>query len=136
MGQLAQTSTQIAKIPGDCYNLAQLARLRAGGYLQIGLDDNLVFLRVSHWRCRNRRLGEDLLTWSDFRNGDRRGLQEPVECSLAIHHPYARTIIHQVYDRLRERLLAEQPYRDHGTRADLLNLPVPAGRSCDGPRYR
>jgi hypothetical protein len=131
MGSIAYTSNQQCLVPGDCYNMASLARLRAGGYLQVGLtdlSDNVVFLTASRWRCWNRRLNEDLLSWSDFHPGSRTSLDAPVECTLTIHHPYSRTIIYRVYDSLQRRLQHELLPFDSADTDNLLILPLGQGR--------
>jgi len=136
MGQLAQPSTRQCLVPGDCYNMARLARLRAGGYLEIGMADNVVFLSASNWRCRSRKLGEDLLGWTDFRSSNRLGLRDPVECTLTVHHPFSRTIIHQIYDSLMARLRQEQPRVDEPDTRALLILPFHRDRGRAGRLHR
>lgn len=140
MGSIAYPpSTQQCLVPGDCYNMASLARLRAGGYLQVGLtglSDNVIFLTASRWRCWNRALNQDLLSWGDFRRSTREGLDDPIECTLTVHHPYSRTIIHRVYDSLRERLQHELPPFDSAATDNLLILPPRPPRGFGGRRER
>lgn len=98
------------QIPADCFNLVRLARKRVGGYLEInlpGLSDNTMVVGDARWRCRNRKLGAVLLTWEDFRNGNRSGLLDPVECSLTMHHSYSRTIIWHLYESLKTAMQRE-----------------------------
>ena len=49
-------------------------------------------------QCWNRPLNTLLLTWHDFRIGERHDLAAPIGCTLSVHHSYSRTIIHRVYD--------------------------------------
>lgn len=97
-------------VPADCFNLVRLVRKRIGGYVEInlpGMSDNTVVVGEDRWKCRNRKLGEVLLTWEDFRNGERSGLLEPVECTLTLHHSYSRTIIWHLYDSLKTAMQRE-----------------------------
>jgi hypothetical protein len=103
MGEISYPSQRTCWIPARCFNLAYLARIRTGGYLQLGLpgmSDNLIFLSAPNWRCWNRKLDAELISWSGFQNAKRDGLHEPVACTLTLHHPYSRTIIHRLYDSL------------------------------------
>ncbi len=68
------------------------------------LGDNRILLSAQDWRCWNRKLDALLLSWGDFRPAHRNGLDEAVACTLTVHHPYSRTIIHRVYHSLTERL--------------------------------
>lgn len=77
------------------------------------MSDNVMFLSGSNWRCWNRKLGEHLISWSGFRNGERTALHEPVSCILTLHHSYGRTIIYRVFQSLvaataRQRRESEQ----------------------------
>ena len=129
MGQSSDRVTRPDQIPGDCYNLARLAIRRADGCVTLGLagmSDNLILLAPTHWRCWNRQLDEDLLSWSGFRNADRLSLLDPVDCIQTVHHSYARTIIHHVYHCLRESLQRElQQHRppEQGAVIPLLGHP-------------
>jgi len=101
----AQTypSSQRSLIPAECYNRLRLAHSREGGYFQLavaGLSDNVMMISGSHWRCWNRRLGVLLISWQDFRTGERTALDQPVSCTMTIHHSYSRTVIHRIYDGL------------------------------------
>ena len=103
MGETGYPHSHEFRIPAKCFNLASLARSRSGGRLQIGLpglSDNVIFLSASNWRCWNRKLNQDLISWRDFRNGHRTALHDPVACTLILHHSYSRTVIHRVYDSL------------------------------------
>ncbi len=99
------------RIPAECYNLARLVgRASPTGSVALvlpGLSDNVLTLDGRHWSCWNRRLEATLLSWDAFRQGARRSLLDPVDCTLTVHHSYSRTIIHRVYDSLIERLRRE-----------------------------
>lgn len=107
-----------SQIPAECYNRLRLAHSREGGYFQLavaGLSDNVMLVSGSCWRCWNRRLGVLLISWRDFRSGERTALDQPVSCTMTIHHSYSRTVIHRIYDHLidtvkrTERLICEPP---------------------------
>ena len=96
-----------AQVPADCYNLSRQLHRVVGDCVDLGLTDlgdNRVLMSPNHWRCWNRKLDALLLSWDDFRPALRNGLGEPVVCTLTVHHPYSRTIIHRVYHSLAERL--------------------------------
>jgi hypothetical protein len=135
MGQSSERVSRLDQIPGDCYNLARTAIRRSGGCLTVGLmglSDNLILLTPSHWRCWNRQLDEDLLSWSGFRNNDRQGLLDPVVCTLTVHHSYSRTIIHRLYDSLTETLVRELTQFQQQPQGQLIHLtddrPTPPKR--------
>jgi len=126
MGQSSDRVTRPDQIPGDCYNLARTAIRRSDGCLTLGLmglADNLILLTPSHWRCWNRRLDEDLLSWSAFRNTERQGLLDPVACTLTVHHSYSRTIIHRVYHSLTETLVRELTQHQPQQQGEIIQLP-------------
>jgi hypothetical protein len=88
-------------IPADCFNRMRIMQKRQGGSLVFalpGLSDNLMQVNGVHWQCWNRPLNTLLLTWHDFRIGERHDLAAPIGCTLSVHHSYSRTIIHRVYD--------------------------------------
>lgn len=88
------------EIPAECYNHLSRLRRDSGGYLDFGLpglEGNFLILRGHHWQLWNRRLNKLLLSWQDFRNGERQRLADPVQCTLTVHHSYSRTVIHRVY---------------------------------------
>lgn len=105
-----------AEIPAECFNLLRLAQRRCGGTLEFslpGLPGNYLRVTDTEWRCWNRRLRADLLSWQGFRVTSRTALDEPVACVLTIHHPYSRTIAHRVHgaatDYLRMLLAQHAP---------------------------
>ena len=122
MGETSYPTSQACWIPARCFNLVSLARSRSGGCLQIGLpgmSDNVIFLSGSHWSCWNRKLNQQLISWRDFKNGQRIALHDAVECTLVLHHSYSRTVIHRVFDGL---ITACQEHLDqqHGDKGGLL----------------
>ena len=104
-----------AEIPAECFNLFRLAQHRCGGALYFclpGLPGNYLRATSQEWRCWNRRLRADLLSWHRFQMTARGGLDEPVPCELTVHHPYSRTIVHRVHDAAAEylrKLVAQHP---------------------------
>ncbi|MET0104466.1 MAG: hypothetical protein ABW072_04865 [Sedimenticola sp.] len=95
---------QECEIPADCFNRLNRIRQQSGGYLDFGmpgLGDNLMILRGHHWQVWNRRLNTLLMSWDDFRNGERKSLADPVKCTMRVHHSYGRTIIHHINDSIR-----------------------------------
>lgn len=122
-GYMAQTlypSQRTCRIPAKCYNLAHLARKRAKGYLRVflpGMTDYMVVLTGTGWQCWNRKLNQQLISWSGFKNGERSSLDEPVACTQILHHAYCRTIVFQVYDYIlqaAERELEQQEFANQG----------------------
>jgi hypothetical protein len=109
-----------AEIPAECFNLLRLAQRRCGGRVELalpGLPGNYLRATDEEWRCWNRRLRTDLLSWDNFRTTARGGLGEPVACRLTVHHPYSRTIIHRVHDAATDylrRLLAQHAPAEPG----------------------
>ncbi len=108
--------TRPAEIPADCFNLSRLAQRRFGSTLQFwlpGLPGNLVNVSETEWRCWNRQLRADLLSWRGFEMGARRALDAPIACEMTVHHSYSRTILHRVHDStavyLRKLLERNQP---------------------------
>ncbi len=92
-------SSRSCQIPADCYNLTRLARHRADDYRLFplpGLGDNVMYLGERNWCLWNRKLNTLLMSWGNFRNAERTGLSQPVECTLTIHHSYSRTLIHRI----------------------------------------
>ena len=132
MGEINYPAQRTCWIPARCFNLAYLARTRANGHLQIGLpglSDNLIMLSASNWRCWNRRLDQQLISWSNFKNGRRDGVHEPVECTLTLHHSYSRTIIHRLYDSLITATERNLERLNSGTPGRLLVLEVDQERA-------
>lgn len=87
-------------VPATCFNRLRLLQQRQAGPLDFalpGLSDNVMLVNGIQWQCWNRPLNTLLLTWHDFRIGQRSNLTAPVECTLSVHHSYSRTIIHRVY---------------------------------------
>lgn len=134
MGQSSERVTRPDEIPGDCYNLARTAIRRSGGCLTLGLmglSDNLILLTPTHWRCWNRQLDKDLLSWSEFRNTERKGLLDPVGCTVTVHHSYSRTIIHRLYHSLTETLVREVTQYQPQQQGEIIQLtanPTPSPR--------
>ena len=125
---LAKTLPNVrsCQVPADCYNLSRLIQRLVGGSVELGLtdlSDNRVLLSTRHWSCWNRKLDAVLLSWDDFRPMHRSGLDDPVACTLTVHHPYSRTIIHHVYHGLTKRLRWELSCRQ----------PVQTGRVIAWP---
>lgn len=113
-------ATRSCHIPADCYNLARLARKRIAGRLELnlpGMLDNTVLLGEHHWKCWNRKLDALLMSWEGFENGNRKGLVDPVECKLTVHHSYSRTIMWHLYDSLKLALKRELDYLAPATEA-------------------
>ncbi|VAW83291.1 hypothetical protein MNBD_GAMMA13-88 [hydrothermal vent metagenome] len=103
MSENTYPSSCISQVPAECYNRLRLAHSREGGCLQLGvagLSDNVVIINGSGWKCWNRRLGVLLMTWQNFHPGGRTSLDQPVPCTLIVHHSYSRTVIHRLYDGL------------------------------------
>jgi hypothetical protein len=105
-------SSQNSQVPAECYNRLRLAYSREGGYFQIpvvGLSDNIMMISGSQWRCWNRKLGVLLISWQDFRTSARTALDQPVPCTMTIHHSYSRTVIHRIYDGLLDTVKRTEP---------------------------
>jgi hypothetical protein len=109
-----------AEIPAECFNLFRLAQRRCGGALEFalpGLPGNYLRATDQEWRCWNRRLRADLLSWRGFQVTARSALDAPVACEFTIHHPYSRTIVHRVHDAATDylrRLVAQHTPAERG----------------------
>lgn len=113
------------RIPAECYNRLTVARLRAGGYFQLavaGLSDNIMVISGAQWRCWNRRLGVLLLSWQNFRSRERTALDQPVDCTMTIHHSYSRTIIHRLYDGLMDGMNNVENFSPEKQAAEILPI--------------
>ena len=127
--------TRPVEIPAECFNLSRLAQRRFGPTLQFwlpGLPGNLVSVSATEWRCWNRQLHADLLSWSGFEMSARRALDDPIACEMTVHHSYSRTVLHRVHDSttvyLRKLLERHRPTE----RGRLLSWPrVPDAESQD-----
>jgi len=110
-------------IPADCFNRLRLLQLHSKGSLEFGLPGlpgHHMVLRRHHWQCWNRHLRTLLMTWHDFHIHQRDDLGAPVACTLSVHHPYSRTVIHRIHDSLRQHCARHcPPPRDH----TLLGFP-------------
>ena len=125
MPQLAYPDARRCEIPAECFNMISLARRRAGGRLQLrlpDLTDNVMVITGSDWHCWNQKLGL-LLSWEGFRNGDRQRLDEPVSCTLMVHHSYSRTVIHRIYESLKLHLANRYEHRADEPAGRVLTLP-------------
>ena len=132
MGEMSYPSEHNCRISAKCFNLVHLARVGAEGYLQMGLpgmSDNMILLSASHWRCWNRQLDTQLISWRGFKRGKRNGLHEPVECTLTLHHAYSRTVIHRIYESLIEASERRLRYSQGESTGSLLFLDVEQGRA-------
>ena len=90
-------------VPADCFNRLRLLRLRSNGPLEFGLPGLpgiRMVIRRHQWQCWSRPLGALLMTWHDFHTSRRADICSPVACTLSVHHPYARTVIHRIHDSL------------------------------------
>ncbi len=109
-----------AEIPSECFNLFRLAQGRCSGTLEFslpGLPGNYLRATAREWRCWNRRLRTDLLSWQGFQVTARNRLDEPVACQLTVYHPYSRTIVHRVHDSAADylrKLLAQHTPAERG----------------------
>lgn len=100
MSKQAPPLTQPVEIPAECFNLSRLAQRRFGPTLAFwlpGLPGNLVSVSDTEWRCWNRHLRADLLSWRRFDMGARRSLDAPIACEMTVHHSYSRTVLHRVH---------------------------------------
>lgn len=114
-------------IPANCFNRVRLLQLRSEGSLEFGLPGlpgHHMVLRRHHWPCWNRPLRALLMTWHDFRIRQRDDLDAPVACTLSVHHPYSRTVIHRIHDSLRQPCARQCPPPSDST---LLGFPEPEG---------
>jgi hypothetical protein len=96
-------------VPADCFNRLRLLQLHTEGPLEFGLPGlpgHRMVLRRHHWQCWSRPLCTLLMTWHDFRIHQREDLGAPVACTLSLHHPYSRTVIHHIHDSLRQHCAA------------------------------
>jgi hypothetical protein len=95
------------EISAECFNLVRMAQRHRGPTLEFGLPGlpgNRVRVGETEWRCWNRRLDADLLSWTNFEVTKRRDLNAPVACEMTVHHPYSRTVVHRINDSLTEYL--------------------------------
>jgi hypothetical protein len=118
--------TRPVEIPAECFNLSRLAQRRFGPTLRFGLPGlpgNVVTVSETEWRCWNRQLHADLLSWSGFEIGARRALDAPIACEMTVHHSYSRTVLHRVHDSATvylRKLLEQHRPTDRG---QLLSWP-------------
>jgi hypothetical protein len=129
-------SEEHCEIPADCYNRLCRLRVQSGGCLVFGLPGlagNYMVLRGHHWQLCNRQLDTLLLSWEDFRNGCRRDLNEPVSCTLRVHHSYSRTVLYRVFDSVRAFCERAPLANDLSSAGRILTFrrpaPTPSGRS-------
>ncbi len=128
MGQAYHPQGQTDEIPADIFNSLNRMRLQSGGFFDFGLPgmgENRMILRGHHWQLWNTKIDKLLISWSEFRNGERQGLHEPVKCVMTVHHSYSRTVIFHLFDSMQAFCDSIHPVA-HDASAQVLAFP---GRS-------
>lgn len=109
LNDLPATKMQDTLVDASRYNRARLALLRVGVPLRLelpNLRDMDLLIDKKLWVCIDRTLQDyPVVAWTDFHNGARASLHEPVPCKLKFYHPHANLIVDTVL-RTMDKLLA------------------------------
>lgn len=108
--QIVRLSAWPTKVEARQFNLAKRAMARLGGELRFhmrGLRSLDLIVQDEAWIIVDSAQNDiPIAAWTDFEDGEDRGLHEPVVCELRYYHGHAGLVIKKVLRRMEEELSA------------------------------